>query len=86
MKNDFDENASKDDTICNVELKLLNSKIMTMSGYIIAMRSENLREAKKTDEALRDLVKQTYDIRGGIWVCLLTIWFLTILFIERHFY
>ncbi|XVN42690.1 MAG: hypothetical protein RCG15_08990 [Candidatus Rickettsia vulgarisii] len=86
MQNNFDEKTSKNDTSCNMELKLLNSKIMTMSGYIIAMRSETIRETKKTEEAIRSLVKQTYDIRGGIWICLLTIWFLTILFIERHFY
>jgi hypothetical protein len=86
MQNNFDEKTSKDGTNCNIELKLLNSKILTMCGYIIAMRSENIRESKKTEETLKSLVKQTYDIRGGIWICLLTLWFLTILFIERHFY
>ncbi|MCC8417794.1 MAG: hypothetical protein LN588_04820 [Rickettsia endosymbiont of Bryobia graminum] len=86
MQNNCAENISKDDTNCNIELRLLNSRVLTMCGYIIAMRSETIREAKKTEEALNSLVKQTYDLRGGVWICLLTVWFLTILFIERHFY
>ncbi|XVN43434.1 MAG: hypothetical protein RCG15_03980 [Candidatus Rickettsia vulgarisii] len=32
----------------NKELKLLHSRIMTMSGYIIAMRSESVRDLKIT--------------------------------------
>jgi hypothetical protein len=59
--------------IFDKDLKQLYSKIMTISGYIIAMRSECIREAKKTEDALKILIKRTYDIRGGLWICLITI-------------
>ena len=67
------------------ELKLLNSKITTMSGYLIAMRSENMRELKKTENILKSLIRQTYDIRGGLWGCLITMWFVAILLIHKNF-
>lgn len=75
MQNDFNDK----------DLKQLYSKIMTISGYIVAMRSECIREAKKTEDALKILINHTYDIRGGLWICLITIWFLAILFLQKNF-
>ncbi|WP_341756399.1 MULTISPECIES: hypothetical protein [unclassified Candidatus Tisiphia] len=82
MQNDLDKKTSngKDDK----DIKQLYSKIMTISGYIIAMRSDCIKEAKKTEEALKILVRRTYDIRGGLWVCLITIWFLAVLFLQKN--
>lgn len=67
------------------ELKLLNSKIITICGYLIATRSETIREYKKTENILKKLIRQTYDIRGGLWGCLVTIWFVAILIIHKNF-
>lgn len=67
------------------ELKVLNSKITTLSGYMIAMRSDNIKESQKTEDALKLLIKQTYDIRGGLWVCLITLLFLAIVFLQKSF-
>ncbi|WP_375326685.1 hypothetical protein [Candidatus Tisiphia endosymbiont of Nemotelus uliginosus] len=67
------------------ELKLLNNKIITMSGYIIAMRSENIKETKKTEDTLKLLVKQTDDIKREIRICLITLWFLAILCLQKNF-
>ncbi|WP_341763509.1 hypothetical protein [Candidatus Tisiphia endosymbiont of Beris chalybata] len=83
MQNDLNE--KKYNISYAKEIKLLNNKIITMSGYIIAMRSENIKEAKKTEDALKLLVKQTRDIKGGIWICLITLWFLAIFFLQRNF-
>ena len=66
------------------EFKLLNSKITAMSGYLIAMRSENMRESKRTESILKTLIRQTHDIRGGLWGCLVTIWFVAILLINKN--
>ncbi len=67
------------------ELKILNSKITTLSGYMVAMRSENIKESQKTEDSLKLLIKQTYDIRGGLWICLITLWFLAALFLHKNF-
>lgn len=83
MQNDLNE--KKHNINYAKELKLLNNKIITMSGYIIAMRSDNIKESKKTEDTLKILVKQTYDIKGGIWICLITLWFLAIFFLQKNF-
>ena len=56
----------------NIELKSLNSKIMTLSGYMIAMRYDSTRDFKT-------VIKHTYHIRGCLYVCLITTWFLVAL-------
>ncbi len=83
MQNDLDEKTFNGKY--DKDLKQLYSKITTISGYIIAMRSDCIKEAKKTEEALKILVRRTYDIRGGLWVCLITIWFLAVLFLQKTF-
>ncbi|MCC8483191.1 MAG: hypothetical protein LN561_01260 [Rickettsia endosymbiont of Labidopullus appendiculatus] len=82
MQNDLED---KKFNINDKDIKQLYSKIMTISGYIIAMRSDCLKEAKKTEDALKILIRRTYDIRGGLWICLITIWFLVILFLQKTF-
>ncbi|HJD56603.1 MAG TPA: hypothetical protein LFW13_04985 [Rickettsia endosymbiont of Sericostoma sp.] len=82
MQNDLED---KKFNINDKDIKQLYSKIMTISGYIIAMRSDCLKEAKKTEDALKTLIRRTYDIRGGLWICLITIWFLVILFLQKTF-
>ncbi|MCC8399573.1 MAG: hypothetical protein LF885_06630 [Rickettsia endosymbiont of Culicoides impunctatus] len=82
MQNDLED---KKFNINDKDLKQLYSKIMTISGYIIAMRSDCIKEAKKTEAALKILIRRTYDIRGGLWICLITIWFLVILFLQKTF-
>ena len=67
------------------ELKLLNNKIIAICSYLIAIRSETMRECKKTESILEKLIKLTYDIRGGLWGCLITIWFVAILIIHKDF-
>jgi hypothetical protein len=82
VQNDLED---KKFNINDKDIKQLYSKIMTISGYIIAMRSDCLKEAKKTEDALKTLIRRTYDIRGGLWICLITIWFLVILFLQKTF-
>ncbi|MCC8416741.1 MAG: hypothetical protein LN575_05320 [Rickettsia endosymbiont of Gnoriste bilineata] len=82
MQNDLED---KKFNINDKDLKQLYSKIMTISGYIIAMRSDCIKEARKTEAALKILIRRTYDIRGGLWICLITIWFLVILFLQKTF-
>ena len=67
------------------ELKSLNNKIIAICSYLIAIRSETIRECRKTENILEKLIKQTYDIRGGLWGCLATIWFVAILIIHKDF-
>ncbi|MCC8372452.1 MAG: hypothetical protein LN568_07010 [Rickettsia endosymbiont of Pseudomimeciton antennatum] len=83
MQNDLDEKTSNGKY--DKDLKQLYSKVMTISGYIIAMRSDCMKEAKKTEAALKILIRRTYDIRGGLWICLVTIWFLALLFLQKNF-
>lgn len=83
MQNDLDEKTFN--TKYDKDIKQLYSKIMTISGYIIAMRSDCIKEAKKTEATLKILIRRTYDIRGGLWVCLITIWFLVVLFLQKNF-
>lgn len=60
----------------NKELKLLNDKIMTMSGYIIAMRLESIR-------GFMAIIKSLKTIRGIMGGCFFTILFLVILLIQK---
>ncbi len=83
MQNDVNKDAPT--FKCPKEFKSINSKIITVSSYLIAMRTESMREYKKSEDILKTLVKLAHDIRGGLWGCLITVWFVAILVIYKNF-
>jgi hypothetical protein len=64
-------------------LKALKSKLMTLSGYLITMRSDSIEEQKKISNHLKLLIKQVNIIKRNVGMYFIIITLLMIFIIQK---
>jgi hypothetical protein len=66
------------------ELKKLNDKMSSISGYLIAMRVESNQDLKKIIDILRSLLKHISSTKGGVWISFIVILFTAFLSLRHN--
>ncbi|WP_253308221.1 MULTISPECIES: hypothetical protein [unclassified Rickettsia] len=78
-----DSNAEHKNDEYTEALKKINSKLMSLSGNLLAMRSDNSEEQKKISNDLKALVKQLNSIKRNVEMYFIAMLLLVIIVIQK---
>lgn len=78
-----DSNAGYEDDEYTETLKKINSKLMSLSGKLLAMRADNSGEQKKISNDLKALVKQLNSIKRNVEIYFIVTLLLVIIIIQK---
>lgn len=71
---------------CNENLKALHSKLGSISGFLITMRSEDIEEYKKISHDLKTLIKQVHTMQKSMEIYFIIISILLFFMIQKMFW
>lgn len=78
-----DSNARYEDDEYTETLKKINSKLMSLSGKLLAIRADNSGEQKKISNDLKALVKQLNNIKRNVEIYFIVTLLLVIIIIQK---